>query len=130
MSKNSWNSNKYLFAVCKDVECAPGAQCIVTNVGPKCKCPEGFIGNPFPGGKCTRDICSKTNPCEEPKVCINGRCKQRCEDIICGIGAHCDPSSNKCICDQYFDGNPNLLCMPRKCLLLVLNAWLISKIST
>lgn len=100
--------------MCEDVECAPGAQCVVTNIGPKCKCPEGFIGNPFPGGKCTRDICSKTTPCEEPKVCINGRCKQRCEGIVCGIGAHCDTSSNKCICDNYFDGNPNLLCMPRK----------------
>lgn len=100
--------------VCKNEICAQGAQCIATTSGPTCKCLEGLIGNPFPGGQCTRDVCSKSTPCEEPYVCISGRCKQRCEGIICGVGAHCDPNSNKCVCDNMFVGNPNLLCMPRK----------------
>lgn len=100
--------------MCKDIACANGAQCIVTYNGPTCKCLEGFIGNPFPGGQCTVDICSKVNACEEPNVCIAGRCKQKCEGIICGVGAHCDANTNKCVCNDFFVGDPNLVCMPRK----------------
>lgn len=100
--------------VCDGYVCGIGAQCIVTNSGPTCKCLEGFMGNPFPGGQCTTDLCSSSNPCEEPNICIGGRCKQRCDGIICGIGAHCSNSTNRCVCDSYFVGNPNLICMPRK----------------
>lgn len=108
------NANGECVSECEDVVCASGAQCIVTNSGPTCKCLEGFMGNPFPGGECTTDVCSTKVPCAEPKICISGRCKQRCEGIICGLGAHCDKNSNKCVCDQFFVGNPDLLCMPRK----------------
>lgn len=94
--------------------CGQGAQCIVTNSGPTCKCLEGFVGNPFPGGQCTTDLCSPTNPCEEPYICISGRCKQRCDGIVCGVGAHCNPNTNRCECNAFFVGNPDLLCMPRK----------------
>ncbi|CAH1986493.1 unnamed protein product [Acanthoscelides obtectus] len=106
------NSEGHCVSMCEGTVCAPGAQCIVTSSGPTCKCQQDLIGNPFPGGQCTRDVCSKTNPCEEPNVCINGRCKQRCEGVICGIGAHCNPDTNKCVCDHLFVGNPNMLCMP------------------
>jgi len=47
-------------------------------------------------------------------VCVNGRCKQRCEGVVCGIGAVCDTATEKCVCEPYFVGNPELLCMPRK----------------
>ena len=70
------------------------------------------MGNPFPGGQCAPDVCSPDVPCAEPSVCISGRCKRRCEGIVCGIGASCDPQSNKCVCNPYFIGNPDLLCMP------------------
>lgn len=82
--------------------------------GPTCKCVEGFMGNPFPGGQCQPDICSPEVPCAEPSVCISGRCKRRCEGVVCGVGASCDPATNKCVCNPYFIGNPDLLCMPRK----------------
>jgi len=72
------------------------------------------MGNPFPGGQCVPDVCSPEIPCAEPSVCISGRCKRRCEGVICGIGAMCDPLTNKCVCNPYFVGNPDLLCMPRK----------------
>lgn len=101
------------------MECGLGAQCVISNIGTTCSCPEGSIGNPFPGGKCIHDICSRNEPCDEDNVCINGRCKQKCEGIVCGIGAYCDPLSNKCSCYPFFDGNPDLLCMPRKLILCV-----------
>lgn len=104
----------YFFLVCKDYTCALGAQCIPTSDGPTCRCVEGLTGNPFPGGLCTRDFCSSNNPCEDSKVCISGRCKQRCQGIICGIGAHCEKDSGKCICDHNLVGNPDVVCMPRK----------------
>jgi hypothetical protein len=72
------------------------------------------MGNPFPGGQCVPDVCSPEIPCAEPSVCISGRCKRRCEGVVCGIGAMCDPLTNKCVCNPYFVGNPDLLCMPRE----------------
>lgn len=104
-----------LDAECDGFVCGIGAQCIVSYDGPTCKCIEGFMGNPFPGGQCVPDVCSPEIPCAEPSVCISGRCKRRCEGVVCGIGAVCDPSTNKCVCNPYFVGNPDLLCMPRKC---------------
>lgn len=105
---------RFLILECDGFVCGTGAQCIVSYDGPTCKCIEGFIGNPFPGGQCVPDVCSSEIPCAEPSVCISGRCKRRCEGVICGIGAMCDPLTNKCVCNPYFVGNPDLLCMPRK----------------
>lgn len=111
---NSEMLNPSLFPVCSDYLCGEGAQCIATSNGPSCKCLEGFVGNPFPGSACIRDLCSPSEPCSEPYVCISGRCKQRCDGVVCGLGAHCNPNTNKCACDSFFVGNPDLICMPRK----------------
>lgn len=73
-----------------------------------------MVGNPFPGGTCRRDVCGSGVPCEEPLTCISGRCRQRCESVVCGIGASCDENSGRCVCNTFFVGNPDLLCMPRK----------------
>ncbi|PSN35759.1 hypothetical protein C0J52_14848 [Blattella germanica] len=107
-------SNGECVSVCDGLYCGQGAQCIATSAGPTCACIEGFIGNPFPGGLCVPDVCSPSNPCVEPSVCIGGRCKERCEGVVCGVGATCDKSTNKCVCDPFFIGNPDLICMPRK----------------
>ncbi|CAG2055426.1 unnamed protein product, partial [Timema podura] len=105
-------SNGDCVSLCSGIICGQNAVCIPTASGPTCACPEGFLGNPFPGGACTPDVCSSTNPCVEPRVCIGGRCKQRCEGVVCGVGATCDHSTNKCVCDPFFVGNPELVCMP------------------
>ncbi|XP_014478673.1 PREDICTED: fibrillin-1-like [Dinoponera quadriceps] len=104
--------NNECVSQCDGFVCGTGAQCIVSYDGPTCKCIEGFMGNPFPGGQCVPDVCSPEIPCAEPSVCISGRCKRRCEGVVCGIGAMCDPLTNKCVCNPYFVGNPDLLCMP------------------
>ena len=75
------------------------------------------MGNPFPGGQCAPDVCSPEVQCAEPSICIGGRCKRRCEGVVCGVGAMCDPQTNKCVCNPYFVGNPDFLCMPRKYLM-------------
>lgn len=97
---------------CQGYLCGEGALCIVTNRGPTCKCPPGQYGNPFPGGSCATDQCSANQPCTAPQACISGRCKHRCEGVVCGIGANCDVNSGKCVCEPSFIGNPDLLCMP------------------
>lgn len=99
---------------CSDYLCGHDAVCIVTPDGPTCKCPSGLLGNPFPGGSCVTDQCSATRPCSDAQVCIGGRCKHRCENIVCGVGATCNPLSGRCVCEPNFVGNPDLLCMPRK----------------
>ena len=101
-------------SMCEGFLCGPNSQCIVARDGPTCKCEGGFNGNPFPGGTCRPDQCSPTNPCADPQVCVNGRCKERCEGVVCGVGAKCDKNTNKCICLPYFLGDPDLLCVPRK----------------
>lgn len=100
--------------VCEGVICGRDAQCIVTTSGPTCKCVEGYRGNPFPGGYCSPDVCSAATPCAPPSVCIGGRCKERCEGVVCGVGATCDPDTNQCVCLPLFVGNPDLLCMQRE----------------
>lgn len=97
---------------CKDIICGEGALCIPTAEGPTCKCPQGSFGNPFPGGSCSTDQCSASRPCAERQVCINGRCKERCDGVVCGIGATCDRNSGKCVCEPNFFGNPDLVCVP------------------
>lgn len=93
--------------------CGQGALCIVTSDGPICKCPTGQIGNPFPGGSCTIDQCSNQRPCKNPLVCINGRCKNKCDSgIVCGVGATCDSSTGRCVCEPNFVGTPDSICMP------------------
>lgn len=101
-------------SMCDGFLCGDNAKCIVADNGPTCRCEENYIGNPFPGGSCRPDICSASNPCKEPQTCVNGRCKSRCEGVVCGVGAECDSSTNQCKCLPYFLGDPNLLCVPRK----------------
>lgn len=101
-------------AACTDYYCGQGAVCIVSRDGPTCKCPPGLLGNPFPGGNCATDQCSAAIPCSDGQVCIGGRCKHRCENVVCGVGATCEPHSGKCVCEPNFIGNPELLCMPRE----------------
>lgn len=98
---------------CNDYFCGQGAVCIVTRDGPTCKCPPGLLGNPFPGGVCVTDQCTASHPCADSQVCIGGRCKHRCENVVCGVGATCEQSTGKCICEPNFVGNPDFLCMPR-----------------
>ncbi|KAG8232834.1 hypothetical protein J437_LFUL013160, partial [Ladona fulva] len=99
-------------SACDAFICGQGAVCMATANGPTCKCVEGYVGNPFPGGACHPDVCSVTEPCQEPSICVSGRCKERCEGVVCGVGATCDPSTNKCVCNPFFVGNPDLVCMP------------------
>lgn len=104
----------YFITACDGYICGHDAQCIVTSQGPTCKCPEGSIGNPFAGGSCKPDACSSTSPCTTPSICIAGRCKEKCQDHFCGIGASCNHETNECVCNPLFIGDPNYLCMPRK----------------
>uniref|UniRef100_A0A1A9ZCQ3 EGF-like domain-containing protein n=1 Tax=Glossina pallidipes TaxID=7398 RepID=A0A1A9ZCQ3_GLOPL len=106
------DSNGECVSQCKNIICGEGALCIPTSEGPTCKCPQGYIGNPFPGGSCSTDQCSASRPCSQKQICINGRCKERCDGVVCGIGATCDKNTGKCICEPNFVGNPDLICMP------------------
>ncbi|SPP80067.1 blast:Fibrillin-1, partial [Drosophila guanche] len=106
------NADGECVSQCQDVICGEGALCIPTSDGPTCKCPQGQLGNPFPGGSCSTDQCTASRPCDERQICINGRCKERCDGVVCGIGATCDKNNGKCVCEPNFVGNPDLLCMP------------------
>ena len=114
-------------SLCHGILCGDNAQCVVSSSGPSaadgstaltvkssttCACLEGYNGNPFAGGACLPDVCSAAVPCQEPQICVSGRCKERCEGVTCGVGARCDKSTNRCVCLPYFIGQPDLLCVP------------------
>ncbi len=100
-------------SLCEGVLCGENAQCVASgSEGTTCACLEGYNGNPFAGGVCIPDVCSASNPCQEPQVCVSGRCKERCEGVTCGVGARCDKATNKCVCLPFFIGKPELLCVP------------------
>ena len=105
-------------SLCQDILCGDNAQCVVssaTSLGgtsTTCACLEGYNGNPFPGGACVPDVCSASLPCQDPQVCVSGRCKERCEGVTCGVGAKCDKATNQCVCLPFFIGKPDLLCVP------------------
>jgi len=105
-------------SLCAGVSCGLSATCITSVEGPTCKCLDGFMGNPFPGGQCFPEVCSPTSPCQDPMVCVGGKCKERCEGQLCGIGATCDQNTNRCVCPPFYVGNPSYKCVPRKCLKL------------
>lgn len=116
------------FLACTGFVCGKGAQCIVSSSGPTCKCAEGTRGNPFAGGECFQDLCSPSKPCVPSATCISGRCREKCQGVVCGVGAKCDPNTNQCICEPLFVGNPDLICMPRKSL-YNLFSWYIANLS-
>ena len=105
-------NDSFVILECEGYRCGQGALCIVTSEGPTCKCPTGQLGNPFAGGSCVVDQCSAQRPCQSPQVCINGRCKQKCDGVVCGVGATCDSGTGRCVCEPFFVGNPDYICMP------------------
>lgn len=106
--------NDACISLCLGVPCASNAYCAPASEGVTCKCHEGFAGNPFPGGQCIPEVCATTHSCQEPMVCVSGRCKDKCGDALCGIGAKCDRNSNRCVCPDFFVGNPKYKCVARK----------------
>lgn len=45
-------------------------------------------------------------------MCVQGRCKYKCEGVLCGVGAICDSKTGQCVCEKNFVGNPDSICMP------------------
>ena len=99
-------------SLCDGVLCGDNGQCVASTEGTTCACLDGYNGNPFPGGSCIPDVCSAATPCQQPQLCVSGRCKERCEGVTCGVGARCDKSTNKCVCLPFFIGKADLLCVP------------------
>jgi len=106
--------NEQCVSDCDGTLCGSNAQCISSNAGPTCKCLDGFMGNPFAGGQCVPEVCSPFNPCQDPMICDAGKCKEKCGDVVCGVGAICDVSTNRCVCPPFHVGNPDYKCVPRK----------------
>lgn len=81
-----------------------------------CQCNDGFIGNAWSGGLCSPKYeCSLTRPCSLGQECFEGNCIDRCNSSNCGVGAKCDATSNHCVCQPFYVGDPDVLCVPRKC---------------
>lgn len=80
-----------------------------------CICPDGYIstgnGNCKPVGP---EGCISDSDCSSDKACINDLCSNPCN---CAQNAVCRIKDHKpvCSCEQGYDGNPQIQCIPLGC---------------
>ena len=104
---------------CEQADCAPTAECRVSNHNHLCTCPQGLQGNPKV--ECRRVECVSDNDCETSKQCRNGQCVNPCaQSNACGSNAQCKTihHTKECSCPSGYIGNPNVQCTKDKNLCL------------
>lgn len=84
--------------------------CIAQGDHALCRCIEGYTGSPELGCK---PECQINSDCDTSKACINHKCKNPCDESICGINAQCrvfDHTAH-CECKPGYIGNALYQCM-------------------
>lgn len=100
---------------CKANPCGSNARCKNSRGSFRCMCLNGMIGDAYKEG------CRPPAECEEDKDCPNNaqcfkeseepKCKDVCEDVLCGPNAECNSLNHKslCVCRGGYKGDPNNL---------------------
>ncbi len=103
--------------------CGIGAECLVQNHRPYCRCPAGAAFGANPLVDCTvqrpppRPVevepqCSVNEQCKKNEICRNGKCVDPCPGL-CGVNAVCTVNEYhrvRCQCREGFNGDPYTLC--------------------
>lgn len=93
------------------------AECYGHNHRIACKCPPGYVGNPF--DRCEHVECHADNDCPNNKACIQDHCVNPCSylgDPPCAQNAICYVQNHiaGCRCPEQLPmGNPYSYCLPR-----------------
>ncbi|PNF25788.1 hypothetical protein B7P43_G12126 [Cryptotermes secundus] len=102
-----------LIDFCTDSPCGPGARCDNSRGSYKCLCPIGTVGDPYHDGCHAPVECSHNEDCPAAAECTqsNGvpKCKDVCENAICGPNAECvaNDHASACVCRSGYEGSPN-----------------------
>lgn len=97
---------------CRDAPCGPGALCKNSKGSFQCSCGRGLVGDPYNEGCRPAVECLRNQDCPESAECVNVRgepkCKDVCEDKLCGPNAVCEAINHvsQCVCRPGYDGNP------------------------
>lgn len=97
---------------CRDAPCGPGAKCRNSKGSFQCSCGRGLVGDPYNEGCRPAVECERNQDCPESAECVNIRgepkCKDVCEDKLCGPNAVCEAVNHvsRCVCRPGYDGNP------------------------
>lgn len=99
--------------------CAKDAFCHTENRNAICRCPEGFIGDPYTTGCSPKPSvlvvgCKSNSECKESESCINSKCLSPCN---CGVNANCIVRNHHpvCVCKSGFYGNAQIGCYSVEC---------------
>lgn len=111
----------HLIDFCADQPCAPGANCHNSRGSFKCTCSHGSVGDPYNEGCQPSVECASNNDCPNEGECyqndITRKCRDVCENTICGTNAECIAVDHigHCTCrDGYFgDPMPDKGCRPK-----------------
>lgn len=107
---------------CEDIDeclnnpCHPTASCQNIPGTFACACPEGLLGDPTIGCRAPGE-CFTENDCPTTAVCENGRCRNPCENDVCGENAVCSVVNHQktCECAPNSRGDPLVKCTKIEC---------------
>lgn len=97
---------------CREAPCGPGARCTTANGVFQCGCEHGLVGDAYNEGCRPAVECVHDADCPANAACITvlgePKCKDVCEDAVCGRNAQCVAENHVglCGCRSGFDGNP------------------------
>jgi len=103
-----------------DNPCSPNAQCRVQNYMALCRCPTGFIGNPYVD--CRREIqpeCRVDGDCSSHLACLNNKCQNPCSVLEpcrrpseCQVVGSLPVRTMICICPPGYISSGSGTCQP------------------
>jgi hypothetical protein len=87
--------------------CGPHTTCENVKGHAICRCLPGLLGDPADVAGCHPE-CVLSSDCAADKTCVDYRCKNLCQEDICGVKAECRAVNNSplCSCPQPLVGNP------------------------
>lgn len=103
-----------------DNPCSPKAQCMVQNYMALCRCPTGYIGNPYVD--CKQEVqpeCRKDGDCASHLACLNNKCQNPCTVLEpcrrpseCQVVGSLPVRTMICICPSGYISSGSGTCQP------------------
>lgn len=97
---------------CRDAPCGPGARCRNNKGTFQCTCGRGLVGDPYNEGCRPAVECVSNDDCPISAECVQlkgePKCKDVCEDAVCGRNAMCVSINHvaHCNCREGYGGDP------------------------
>lgn len=93
---------------CTSSPCGPNSECQSNGMNYTCQCMPNYVGSP---PNCKPE-CLSNAECASHLSCIDERCKDPCEDDICGNSANCHVANHTpiCKCPKNYTGDPFVAC--------------------